>query len=149
MMYKCFFCAPRSVDNTLKLSLNFLQKRQLDSTILRCPIVDCFFPPQDCPVALVAGTIHIGGLECPGCPRCPVPINEWKMKRAVIQDLVSICWLGHVCHILTCKNAVILFESEIVLVWVSVLAVTHTHSEIKNVKKKPPFAVINWYESLK
>ncbi|PVD26172.1 hypothetical protein C0Q70_13841 [Pomacea canaliculata] len=68
----CYQCP--AMEESLRVS--DLEKRQLDSTILRCPIVDCFFPPQDCPVALVAGTIHIGGLECPGCPRCPVPINE-------------------------------------------------------------------------
>ncbi|XP_025105928.1 uncharacterized protein LOC112571265 [Pomacea canaliculata] len=47
-----------------------LEKRQLVEHNI-CPVVDCFFPPRDCPVDLVMGTIQIGNLKCPGCPICP------------------------------------------------------------------------------
>jgi len=36
-----------------------------------CPVVDCFFPVNECSQPVKIGTISVGGHECPGCPYCP------------------------------------------------------------------------------
>lgn len=36
-----------------------------------CPVVDCFFPVNECSVPVLIGYIHINGHDCIGCPYCP------------------------------------------------------------------------------